>query len=54
MFGAPAKDEEEEQEEKSESEEEGAGEAAKENESGEVNDRFQQQDSKCERVNFLY
>ena len=44
-FGAPAKDDEDD--ERSESEEEGLGDAAKEQEGGEVNDKFQQQDGKC-------
>lgn len=44
-FGAPAKDEEDD--ERSESEEEGPGDALKEQEGCEVNDKFQQQDSKC-------
>lgn len=44
-FGAPAKDEEDD--ERSESEEEGLGDAAKEQEGGEADDKFQQQDGKC-------
>ena len=44
-FGAPAKDEEDD--ERSESEEEGLGDAAKEQEVGEINEKFQQQDGKC-------
>lgn len=43
-FGAPAKDEE--NEERSESEEEGLGDASKEQEGGEICDKFQQQDGK--------
>ena len=44
-FGAPAKDEDDD--ERSESEEESLGDAAKEQEGGEVNDKFHQQDGKC-------